>query len=50
VPVVIYGRLKSGAEVHEKGQAVLRRVNDVPGSTATQRHWHISRIETAPSR
>jgi ketosteroid isomerase-like protein len=47
VPVVIYGRLKTGAEVHEKGQAVLRRVNDVPGSTAEQRRWHISRIDTA---
>jgi hypothetical protein len=46
VPVVIYGRLKSGAEVHEKGTADLRRVNDVPGSTAEQRRWHISRIET----
>jgi hypothetical protein len=45
VPVVIYGRLRTGAEVHEKGRAVLRRVNDVPGSTAAQRRWHIERIE-----
>lgn len=49
VPVVIYGRLKSGAEVHEKGAADLRRVNDVDGSTAEQRRWHISRIETKPT-
>lgn len=49
VPVVIYGRLKSGAEVHEKGVADLRRVNDVDGSTAEQRRWHISRIETKPT-
>ena len=45
VPVVIYGRLRQGAEVHEKGKAVLRRVNEVPGSTAAQRRWHIERIE-----
>jgi hypothetical protein len=49
VPVVIYGRLKNGAEVHEKGVADLRRVNDVDGSTAAQRRWHISRIETQPT-
>jgi len=49
VPVVIYGRLKSGPEVHEKGAARLRRVNDVPGSTAEQRKWHIVKIETKPT-
>lgn len=49
VPVVIYGRLKTGAEVHEKGKADLRRVNNVDGSTAEQRRWHISRIETKPT-
>lgn len=49
VPVVIYGRLKTGAELHEKGEATLRRVNEVPGSTAEQRRWHISRIETKPT-
>jgi len=24
---------------------ILRRVNDVPGSTEAQRRWHIERIE-----
>jgi hypothetical protein len=24
---------------------ILRRVNDVPGSTEAERHWHIERIE-----
>jgi len=38
------GRLWSGA-----GTAVLRRVNDVPGSTEEQRRWHIERIDWAPS-
>jgi hypothetical protein len=49
VPVVVYGRLTSGAEVHEKGEAQLRRVNDVPGSTLAQRAWHIFRIDTTPT-
>ena len=49
VPVVIYGRLRTGAEVHEKGEATLRRVNDVPGSTPEQRRWHIAKIETKPT-
>lgn len=50
VPVVIYGRLKTGQEVHEKGQATLRRINDVPGSTGEQRRWHIAKIETEAMR
>jgi hypothetical protein len=37
--------LKSGAELHQSGQAILRRVNDVPGSTPEQRRWRIYRIE-----
>lgn len=49
VPVVIYGRLRTGEEVHEKGTVTLRRVNDVPGSTADQRRWGIEKIDLAPS-
>ena len=49
VPVVIYGRRTSGEEVHELGEATLRRVNDVPGSTPEQRQWHLFRIDTKPS-
>jgi membrane-bound inhibitor of C-type lysozyme len=48
VPVVIYGRLKNGAELHQSGKAVLRRVNDVPGSTPEQRRWRIERIDLKP--
>ena len=47
VPVVIYGRLRTGAALHRSGKVVLRRVNDVPGSTAAQRRWRIERIELA---
>jgi hypothetical protein len=45
VPVVIYGRRTSGEEVHEIGEATLRRVNDVPGSTPEQRAWHLFKID-----
>ncbi|HEU4625091.1 MAG TPA: hypothetical protein VFS52_10035 [Steroidobacteraceae bacterium] len=49
VPVQIYGRRKSGEPVHMLGSATLRRSNDVPGSTAEQRAWHIYRIDLQPS-
>ena len=43
VPLTISG--KTGGELVERHSAVvLRRVNDVPGSTEAQRHWHIDRI------
>lgn len=39
MPVIFYGSGgRSSAEV------ILRRVNDVPGSTEEQRRWHIERI------
>lgn len=45
IPVVIYGRRVSGEAFLRSGKAVLRRVNDVPGSTAEQRSWRIERID-----
>ena len=43
VPVVLYG---SGS-FRRPASVILRRVNDVPGSTQAQRRWHIERIEWA---
>lgn len=34
-----------GDEVRNSATLVVRRVNDVPGSTRAQRHWHIERID-----
>ncbi|MEO7179101.1 MAG: hypothetical protein ABIW83_09670, partial [Allosphingosinicella sp.] len=48
VPVVIYGRRKAGAAFHRKATVTLRRVNDVPGSSAEDRKWHIRTIAEAP--
>lgn len=33
---------------HDKGEVVLRRVNDVPGATAEQLRWHIESITIEP--
>jgi hypothetical protein len=45
VPVQLYGRLKDGKEFHALGSMTLRRVNDVDGSTAEQRKWHIYKAD-----
>ena len=46
MPVRFYGDLNKGGTGHLKGNVILRRVNDVDGSTEAQRRWHIERIET----
>ena len=44
IPVVFYG--KAGAkDFRRPADIILRRVNDVPGSTEYQRRWHIESIE-----
>jgi hypothetical protein len=45
VPVVLRGATSAGSAFTCRGDATLRRVNDVPGSTDRQRQWHISTIE-----
>ena len=45
VPVAFYGETKRGEPPRRKATIVLRRVNDVPGSTEAQRRWHIERID-----
>ncbi|WP_420143883.1 hypothetical protein [Sphingobium sp.] len=45
VPVQVYGRIAAnGKPWHVLRQVVLRRVNDVPGSSAEDRRWHIESI------
>jgi hypothetical protein len=45
VPVTFYGKDQNGAGFRRPADVILRRVNDVPGSTEAQRRWHIERIE-----
>lgn len=47
VPAIFYGDLKTGQQFRRSADVILRRVNDVPGSTEAQRRWHIERIEWA---
>jgi hypothetical protein len=44
VPLTVSGTV-GGRHVSRSATAILRRVNDVPGSTEAQRHWHIERID-----
>ena len=48
VKVRVDALLRSGRHQHFAGSYVLRRVNDVPGATATQRRWHIVSAHLAP--
>jgi hypothetical protein len=44
-PVVFYGKDSNAKAIRRSAAVILRRVNDVPGSTEAQRRWHIERIE-----
>lgn len=44
VPLTVSG-VVDGVRTSRSATAVLRRVNDVPGSTEAQRHWHIERLD-----
>jgi hypothetical protein len=47
IPAIFYNDTESGQPSRLEAEVLLRRVNDVPGSTEAQRHWHIERIESA---
>ncbi len=47
MPVIFYGDLQNGQPFRRSADVILRRVNDVPGSTDAQRRWHIERIDWA---
>lgn len=45
MPISFFGKKVDGLHFRKAATVVLRRVNDVPGSTEAQRRWHIERIE-----
>lgn len=49
VPVRVDARLDTNARQRFVGSYTLRRVNDVPGSTAEQRRWHIVSARLRPA-
>ena len=44
VPLTIRGRL-GDRETERSAITIFRRVNDVPGLTQAERHWHIERLD-----
>ena len=48
IPVRFYGERQGGAQFNSVGTVTLKRVNDVPGSTAEQRQWRIYRADVQP--
>ena len=44
LPLTVSGKI-DGKDASRSGSIVMRRVNDVPGSTEKQRQWHIERID-----
>jgi hypothetical protein len=45
VPVQVYARLKTGAPVYWRGQAVLHRTADIDGASAEDKKWRIRSID-----
>lgn len=50
IPVTVHAELNDGASQQFSGSYVLRRVNDVQGSTPEQRSWHIYSASLHPSK
>lgn len=48
VPVKTYGETIKGERFEQPGVVTLRRANNVDGSTAEQRRWHIARVDLPP--
>lgn len=49
VPVKVYGVTTKGEKFETPQVVTLRRVNNVDGSTAEQRRWHIASIAEPPA-
>lgn len=47
-PTTLTGELRGGGVEVLKGDVVLRRVNDVPGASSEQLHWHIYKADLKP--
>lgn len=49
IPIRFYGKHQDGSAFSQLATATLRRVSDIPGSTAAQRRWRIYRLEMQPA-
>lgn len=50
IPLTVTGTRSGGGALLLQGKATLRRVNDVDGSTAEQRRWHLAALDLQPRR
>ncbi|WP_115717816.1 hypothetical protein [Gallaecimonas mangrovi] len=50
VPIKVSTTLKDGSVHLASGEAVLHRVNDVPGASQKQLTWHIKKLQLAPQQ
>ncbi|HVI99764.1 MAG TPA: hypothetical protein VM657_11945 [Sphingomonas sp.] len=51
VPVQVYGTLKDGGRpFNARGSITLHRTADIPGATAEDKSWHISKSDVSPPR
>ncbi|HEY9640562.1 MAG TPA: hypothetical protein V6C57_08760 [Coleofasciculaceae cyanobacterium] len=48
IPVTVTATTTAGTQQRFRGSYVLRRVNDVPGSTVEQRQWHLYSANITP--
>lgn len=48
IPVTITATTVNGTTQHFTGSYTLKRINDVPGSTPTQRMWHLYSAKITP--
>jgi hypothetical protein len=48
IPVMVTAITKDGTPQRFRGSYVLRRVNNVPGSTPEQRRWHLHSADITP--
>ena len=48
IPLRLYGTLNTGKPFNLVGTVALRRVNDVPGSSAEERQWHVYTSDLKP--
>lgn len=49
IPVHLRAVRRNGQHVNQHGTVVLRRINNVPGSSAADRRWHVERTEVEPA-
>lgn len=48
IPIQLVVEKQAGTSQRQSGTAIVRRVNDVPGASDAQLHWHLYRLDLQP--